>query len=156
MVIEIWKSSHRMELRRGDEVIRDFEVGFGRDPEGTKQVRGDKRTPVGEYFVTEKHHSQRFHRFIGLSYPNIEDANRGYESGLIGADQWAKLFVAIAGGREPAQTTLLGGRIGIHGFGGRPYVPAIDWTDGCIAVSNEESEFLYENIPVGTKVRIHD
>jgi len=154
--LEIWKSQHRMELRRGAELLREFDVAVGLVPEGTKQRRGDKRTPVGDYYVAEKHRSGRFHRFLGISYPNIDDADRAYDTGLISAGEWAGIFAAIADGDEPASGTQLGGRIGIHGYGPRPYIPALDWTDGCIAVSNEDAEYLYTTVPVGTRVRIHD
>ncbi len=155
-VLAIWKSKHRMELWLDGELLRDFEIALGRSPVGHKEVQGDKRTPVGRYHVVEKHHSKRFHRFLGLNYPNVDDANRGYESGLISARQWAELFVAEDRVASPASTTTLGGWIGIHGYGHRPYIPVIDWTDGCIAVSNEEVEYLYSRLPVGTSVIIHD
>lgn len=154
--IEIWKSQHRMEVRHGAQILREFDVAFGLAPDGTKQRRGDKRTPVGDYYVTEKHRSGRFHRFLGISYPNIDDADRAYDAGLISAAEWARVFVAIAAGGESAQGTELGGRIGIHGYGPRSYIPTLDWTDGCVAVSNEDAEYLYSTVPVGTLVRIHD
>ncbi len=155
-VVRVYKSARRMELRRDGEVVREFEVALGLNPIGDKEIQGDKRTPVGSYQVSEKHISSRFHRFIGLNYPNVDDANRGYEEGAISARQWAELFVAEERGKSPIASTKLGGRIGIHGYGARPYIPVIDWTDGCVAVSNEESEFLYERLPLGTPVVIYD
>jgi len=152
----MWKTKRRMELRYDGALVRDFEIALGRTSVGHKEMQGDKRTPVGRYFVSEKHHSRRFHRFLGLNYPNGDDANRGYETGLISARQWADLFVAEESGEEPPATTGLGGRIGIHGYGHRPYIPVIDWTDGCIAVSNEEAEYLYRTLPVGTQVVIYE
>ncbi len=145
-----------MELWRDGGVVRDFEVALGENAVGDKEVRGDKRTPVGSYYVSDKHVSGRFHRFIGLNYPNVDDANRGYEGGAISARQWADLFVAEDRGSSPTSSTRLGGTIGIHGYGSRPYIPVIDWTEGCVAVSNEESEFLYERLPLGTPVEIYD
>lgn len=155
-VLAIWKARHRMELWLDGALLRDFEIALGVSSVGHKEMIGDKRTPVGRYYVVEKHHSKRFHRFLGLNYPNLDDANRGYETGLISAGQWADLFVAEDGGAAPQATTNLGGRIGIHGYGYRPYIPAIDWTDGCVAVSNDESEFLYRTLPIGTSVLIYD
>lgn len=152
--LKIYKTAHRMELWHDGELLREFEVALGRSPEGHKEFQGDKRTPVGRYFVVEKHVSRRFHRFLGLNYPNADDASRGYDNGAISARQWADLFVAEERGDAPSATTMLGGRIGIHGYGGRPYIPVIDWTDGCIAVSDEESEYLYRLVPIGTPVEI--
>lgn len=155
-MLAIWKKKHRMQLWLDGHLVHEFEVALGRSPEGDKEVQGDKRTPVGRYAIVEKHHSKRFHRFLGLNYPNVDDANRGYELGHISAHQWADLFVAEDRGDSPQATTRLGGRIGIHGYGHRPYIPVIDWTDGCVAVSNEEAEYLYNRLPVGTPVLIYD
>ena len=155
-VLAIWKTKHRMELWLDGTLLREFEIALGRNPVGHKEFQGDKRTPTGRYAIAEKHHSKQFHRFLGINYPNIEDADRGYEMGLISAREWADLFVAEDRRASPLSTTNLGGRIGIHGYGHRPYIPVIDWTDGCIAVSNEEAEYLYSRLPLGTEVLIYD
>ncbi len=153
-VIEIWKTQRRMEIRHGDAVVRDFKISLGQDPRDGKRYRGDMRTPVGRYYVSEKHVS-RFHRFLGISYPNVEDADRGYSQGIIDAGQWADIFFAQWRGAAPTWRTQLGGRVGIHGTGGRPHIP-VDWTEGCIAISNEDIEFLYDYAPVGTPVIINE
>jgi murein L,D-transpeptidase YafK len=155
-LLKIYKTDHRMELWHADQLVREFVIALGRSPDGHKEMQGDRRTPVGRYFIAEKHVSNRFHRFLGLNYPNAEDASRGYDNGAISARQWADLFVAEERGDAPSSSTLLGGRIGIHGYGWRPYIPVIDWTDGCIAISNEESEYLYQLLPVGTPVLIEE
>ena len=153
-VLEIWKSQRRMELRYGDIVDRQFRVSLGRAPHFGKEERGDYRTPVGRYYIAYKKPS-RFHRFLGLSYPNIDDAEKGYQRGLINADQWADIYFANLTGETPTSGTPLGGMVGIHGFGDRDYLP-IDWTEGCIAISNGEIEYLYELLPVGTPVIINE
>jgi murein L,D-transpeptidase YafK len=152
--IEIWKAQRRMELRYGDYVDRQFKVSLGRAPHFAKEERGDYRTPVGRYYIAFKKPS-RFDRFMGISYPNIDDAEKGYQRGLIGADQWADIFFANMNLDTPPPRTPLGGMVGIHGFGDRDYLP-IDWTEGCIAVSNDEIEYLYNVTPVGTPVLIHE
>lgn len=153
-VIEIWKSQRRLEFRYGDHVDRTFRISLGRAPHFAKEERGDYRTPVGRYYISDKRVS-RFHRFMHVSYPNVEDAERGYQRGLIDAGQWADIFFANMSGEMPTQRTRLGGLVGIHGFGSREYLP-IDWTEGCIAVSNEEIEYLYDLTPVGTPVIINE
>lgn len=144
-----------MELLRGDELIRRFPIVLGTDPRESKRLQGDGRTPVGEYVIREKHRSARFHLFLGLNYPNIDDAERGYRDGLIDPDQWVDIFFANARGQPPPSGTRLGGQVGIHGFGERPLLP-VDWTEGCIAVSNDEIEYLYDRLPVGTPVIIRE
>ena len=152
--LEIWKGQRRMDLRQGEHVLRQFQVVLGIAPHYAKEARGDYRTPVGRYYISEKHVS-RFHRFLGLSYPNVDDAERGYSRGLIDANQWADLFFANLNGASPTPATALGGRVGIHGFGDRPFIP-IDWTEGCIAIRNEDIEYLYDVVPVGTQVVINE
>jgi len=153
-VVEIWKAQRAMELRDGERVVRRFVVALGLDPKKAKRIRGDLRTPVGRYYVSDKRPDSPFHRFLGISYPNTEDAERGYQSKVIDADQWVQIFLANLRGDLPSWRTALGGRVGIHGYGGRPLV-RVDWTEGCIAVSDEEIEFLYERVPIGTPVIIH-
>jgi murein L,D-transpeptidase YafK len=153
-VLEIWKGERRMVLRDGETELRRFPVVLGRAPRYPKEVRGDLRTPVGRYHISEKHVS-KYHRFLGINYPNVDDAERGYGQGLIDPTQWADIFFANWRGAMPPAHTRLGGKVGIHGFGGRPYVP-IDWTEGCIAVSNEDIEYIYAVAPVGTPVYIHE
>jgi murein L,D-transpeptidase YafK len=151
--IEIWKAKRHMELRQGDRVLREFRIVLGAAPSHAKERRGDHRTPVGRYYITGKKTS-RFHRFLALSYPNVEDAERGYHRGLIDAGQWADIYFANLRGDTPTAQSALGGMVGIHGFGGRPYLP-IDWTEGCIAISNDDVEYLYQVVSVGTPVIIN-
>lgn len=154
--IEIWKGKRKMVLRDGRQVIRRFKISLGLDSDGgAKRFRGDNRTPEGRYYVSDKNPGSRYHRFLGLSYPNIEDAERGYAANLIDPTEWADIFLANLKHEAPAAGTALGGRVGIHGHGGRPEI-GVDWTEGCIAVSDEEIEFLYEVVEIGTPVVIHE
>jgi murein L,D-transpeptidase YafK len=155
VLLQIWKGQRAMELVRGDQVVRRFSIVLGSDPRDSKRIQGDGRTPVGEYVIQEKHPSARFHLFLGLNYPNIDDAERGYREGLIDPNQWVDIFFANARRRLPPSNTRLGGQVGIHGFGERPLIP-IDWTKGCVAISNEEIEYLYRQLPLGTPVIIHE
>lgn len=154
-VIEIWKAQRKMQVRQGGVLVGEYRVALGQDPRRGKEVKGDGRTPVGRYYVSDKNPSSQFHRFLGISYPNAEDAERGYRNGLLDAGQWADIFLANMRGDAPPPYTVLGGRVGIHGFGGRPYVP-VDWTEGCIAVSDDEIEVIYDRVPVGTPVIIYE
>lgn len=154
-VIEIWKAQRKMQVRQGGVLVGEYRVALGQDPRRGKEVKGDGRTPVGRYYVSDKNPASQFHRFLGISYPNAEDAERGYRNGLLDAGRWADIFLANMRGDAPPSYTVLGGRVGIHGFGGRPYVP-VDWTEGCIAVSDDEIEVIYDRVPVGTPVIIYE
>jgi murein L,D-transpeptidase YafK len=154
--LEVWKGRRIMVLVEDGAVSRQFEIALGSEPRDPKAVEGDNRTPVGRYVISDKNGVSRYHRFLGISYPNVDDAERGYAEGRISAGQWANIFLANLRGTRPPPDTGLGGRIGIHGYGGRPYIPEIDWTEGCIAVSDEEVDFLHRRLPVGTVVVIHE
>jgi len=155
ITIHVWKQRHAMVLQQGDEVIRRFEVALGKDPASSKEQQGDGRTPEGNYYICEKRPNSRFHRFLGISYPNIEDAERAYDEHLISADEWADIFFANLRETTPPWQTALGGRVGIHGYGGRELIP-VDWTEGCIAVSDADIEYLYDQVPLGTRVIISE
>ena len=154
-VIEIWKTQRKMRLHEAGRVVGEYRIVLGTQPSATKEVRGDGRTPVGRYYVSDKNPASQYHRFLGISYPNAEDADRGYRRGLLNAGQWADIFLANLRGAAPPPSTSLGGRVGIHGFGGRPYMP-IDWTAGCIAVSDDDIEVIYNRVPVGAPVIIYE
>jgi hypothetical protein len=153
--LEVWKAKREMWLKYGDRVMRSFRISLGTNPVATKLHRGDGRTPVGSYYVCEKRPSKRFRRFLGISYPNVDDAERAFAAQLISADQWADILFANLRKRVPPWRTALGGWVGIHGHGGRRTM-GIDWTEGCIAVSDRDIDYLYGVIPVGTPVIIHD
>jgi murein L,D-transpeptidase YafK len=153
--IEVWKSRREMQLRDGAQVLQRFQVALGIQPKAPKRMRGDLRTPVGRYFISAKRPSKEFYRFLGISYPNVVDAERGYKDRLIDARQWGVIFLANLRGNSPTWQTPLGGMVGIHGYGGRPHI-VVDWTEGCIAVGNDEIEVLYDAVSVGTPVLIHE
>jgi lipoprotein-anchoring transpeptidase ErfK/SrfK len=151
--IHVLKQQRQLVLRQGDQVVQTFPVVLGRQPVGAKEYRGDNRTPEGTYYIAEKRANSRFHRFLGISYPNREDAERGFAQRLINANEWADIFFANLRKLMPPASTLLGGRVGIHGHAGRKEL-AYDWTEGCIAVTDPAIEYLYELVPVGTPVYI--
>lgn len=153
--IQVRKRERALEILDGGRVIRRFPVRLGADPDTPKMVRGDHRTPVGTYYIREKRSQSRFRRFLGLSYPSIDDADRGLDHGIINQEQWADIFFANVKGRMPPADTKLGGLIGIHGYGGRPELPS-DWTQGCIAVSDDAIDVIYSYVEVGTPVVIYD
>ncbi len=153
--LRVWKQRHEMWLQEGDQVLRKFQVALGRDLNAGKLFRGDGRTPEGTYYICQKRPQSRFRRFLGISYPNVDDAERAFAQRLISADEWASIFFANLDRTTPPWSTLMGGRVGIHGYGGRPYTPA-DWTLGCIAVSDADIDYLYDRVPLGTPVVISE
>jgi hypothetical protein len=115
----------------------EFSAELGANWVGDKRVKGDKATPEGMYKITKKFDGSRtkYHKALLLDYPNDEDKRKFKEE--------------IENGSLPA-TSKIGGLIEIHGNGGK----GIDWTEGCIALTDTEIEVVYKNVKVGTPVTI--
>ncbi len=146
--ILIEKSQRWLVVFDGEKPVKAYRaaLGFGR---GDKQREGDGCTPEGRFHVCVKNPKAKFTLSLGISYPNIEDAERGLKDGLITQDQHDRIVRAVRAGRQPPWKTPLGGEIMIHGSGsGR------DWTRGCIALDDADIRELYRRIPVGTAVTI--
>jgi murein L,D-transpeptidase YafK len=147
--IVVFKADRRLELYSGDKLLRTYKIGLGLNPVADKQREGDRATPEGEFYIFTKNPRSAFHLSLGISYPNIEDAERGLKNGLITRAQRDNIVRAIKRKQGPPQFTALGGLIYIHGNGA-----SSDWTWGCVALENEDIEELYQAIPVGTPVTI--
>lgn len=132
-----------------------FPVSLSREPVGAKQTLGDQRVPEGDYRVAGPARPSRFHLFLPIDYPSLEDAERALQAGRITRAQRDAIARAHAAGRLPPQNTALGGRLGIHGEGERWRGDlGLDWTEGCIAVSDDVIEWLAVAAPSGTPVAI--
>jgi|SRR5215213_8136007 len=143
------KKERLLQVYDDGELIKTYRVALGRAPSGDKEIEGDGKTPEGEFYVFTKNDQSRFYLSLGLSYPNAEAAERGLKENLITPDEHAEILKAVAEKRMPPQKTALGGEIYIHGGGATD-----DWTEGCVALPNEEIKELFAAIPVGTRVII--
>jgi murein L,D-transpeptidase YafK len=118
--VVVYKSARRLELLRGDEVLRSYKVALGLQPTGGKERAGDFRTPEGNYRLIRRNARSDFFLSIQISYPGPDDLKR-----------------ARVNGWQP------GGSVMIHGLPNQlkrepTYYETRDWTDGCIAVSNAD------------------
>ena len=147
--IIIHKKRRKLELFDGKTLVKTYEIVLGKTPVGDKEIEGDGRTPEGKFYVFTKNDKSKFHLSLGLSYPNLEDAERGLSAGLITKAEYEAIAEAIAEKKMPPQTTKLGGEIYIHGGG-----TDRDWTQGCVALADDDIKKLFDSIPVGTPVRI--
>ncbi|MDZ4065039.1 MAG: L,D-transpeptidase [Coriobacteriia bacterium] len=147
--IVISKSLRTLTVMSEGAHAKTYRIALGRDPVADKEREGDARTPEGDFYVCSRNAESRFHRALGLSYPNEEDAERGTAAGLISKREHNDITRAIHAMKRPPWHTALGGEIMIHGGG-----TASDWTDGCIAMSDADAEELFVATPLGTPVRI--
>ena len=159
--VEISKSDRILAVKQDEALIKQYSISHGRGGKGTKIRAGDRKTPIGTYRVTNFKSNSKFHFFIQLNYPNPRDAWRGYRNEVISADEFKQIVLAYKRNSLPPQNTGLGGYIGIHGIG--PLTDkksqiheANNWTEGCIAVTNEEINELRKYISLGTKVVIRE
>ena len=148
--IVVSKSKRQLELYSDGAVVRTYRIGLGLNPVPDKQREGDRATPEGDFYIFIKNPKSAYHLSLGLSYPNIEDAERGLRDGLITRAQHDRIVKAIKTRTAPPQYTALGGLIYIHGNGS-----STDWTWGCVALDNKDIEELYKVVDVGTPVKIN-
>jgi len=130
------KSAHRLELYRGTELLRSYSVSLGRGPAGPKQHEGDGRTPEGSYTLDYRKADSSFHRALHVSYPSPADA-----------------AAAKAAGVNPGGLIMIHGMRNGLGFLGKLHT-LIDWTDGCVAVTDSEIEEIWRVVPDGTPIHI--
>ncbi|HEY8459469.1 MAG TPA: L,D-transpeptidase family protein [Blastocatellia bacterium] len=138
-----------------ERLAKTYRIALGNNPTGPKRRQGDGATPEGDYYITHKNPRSNFYLSLGVSYPNVIDANRGLKEGLITKAQHQAIVSAINAKAKPPQNTKLGGDIFIHGGGtGKLFGLIRDWTLGCVALENDEIKELFEMIPVKTSVKI--
>lgn len=148
--ILVYKEERKLELWLNGELKNSYSIGLGKNAKGRKQKEGDKMTPEGEYYVCTRNQNSKFYLSLGVSYPNIEDAKNGLESGLIDEETYEQIENTIQKKECPPWYTALGGEIMIHGHGGDK-----DWTKGCIAVDDEVMDVLWEVCQLGTLIVIY-
>jgi murein L,D-transpeptidase YafK len=136
-LVEVFKEARRLDLKRGETVIRSYRVALGFSPQGHKEREGDGRTPEGVYRIDARNPRSAFHLSLRVSYPDAADEAHAMKLGV-----------------PP------GGDIYIHGLPNglrKLFVrhPLEDWTTGCIAVSDAEIREIWSLVPTGARVMIH-
>lgn len=160
-ILEIQKSNRILFVKKNGRVHRTFRVSLGKGGAGDKSKSGDKITPVGTYKISYYNDESRFHFFMQINYPNAKDALHGLKNKTIDRDTFSQIVYAQQENRVPDQKTDLGGALGIHGIG-EETDEKLDlhrdenWTNGCIAMKNEEIEELRNFVHIGTTVVIFD
>ena len=130
------KHERKLYLRRHGETLKSFHIALGSRPVGPKIELGDGRTPEGLYQIVGREVRSDFYRALRLSYPNSADRERAKR---IGVNPGGGIMIhAVPQGYEPTG----------------PGVPMIDWTDGCIAVTNADMDEIWARVADGTPVEI--
>lgn len=144
-------------VMQGEQVRRRYEnISIGRAGTTADKHRNDDKTPLGEYRIARVASKTSFHRYYGFDYPTLDQAGRGLLAGVITRHQYEQIRKARRSGQMPPQGTPLGGHIGIHGIGAGDIQVHDDfnWTNGCVALTNEQIDDLAQWIEIGTRVVI--
>ncbi|MCC6345649.1 MAG: L,D-transpeptidase family protein [Nitrospirales bacterium] len=134
--IMIEKKARRLTLLAKGKVLKTYKIALGGNPNGPKERQGDNKTPEGTYLIDARNRNSGYHLSLHISYPNEKDKKRAKELGV-----------------PP------GGDIMIHGikngfsWAGELHTN-VDWTKGCIAVTDQEIEEIEKLVPNGTLVEI--
>ncbi len=135
-LVNVDKSKRRMYLMEDGIVVKEYRIALGANPKGHKQQEGDNRTPEGNYTLDYIINDSAFYRSIHISYPDAIDVLEARRQGV-----------------DP------GGDIKIHGLKNDEhqeprYIQSFDWTNGCIAITNEEMDEFIKLVPMGTPITI--
>ncbi len=134
--VTVDKSKRRIYLLEQGQTIRTYRIALGKFPQGPKHQEGDQRTPEGDYVLDAINLNSNFYKAFHISYPAAKDIAYARQYGL-----------------NP------GGDIHIHGlkngYQRHPeFIQSFDWTNGCIALTNEEMDEFIRLVPVGTPIHI--
>ncbi|WP_136254401.1 L,D-transpeptidase family protein [Onishia niordana] len=158
---ELWllidQSSSSLEIYRGDKMVERFSpVSVGRG--GVKRLRreGDRSTPSGVFHINRVKLNSDFHIFLGIDFPTAGHAREAWEAGMMTGREYGDFMSDLRRTGQPPQDTVLGGYIGIHGLGeADPEIHRrFDWTQGCVAVTNAQIDYLTDLVTIGTRVVI--
>ena len=134
--VVVLKKERTLQLFSQGKLIKTYKVALGGEPVGPKTRQGDHRTPEGSYILDSRNPHSKFYKSIHISYPSSHDRALARQNGF-----------------SP------GGDVYVHGlpngygaFGAAHRLR--DWTDGCIAVTNEEMDEIWKAVSNGTRIEI--
>lgn len=135
-LLVVKKSDNKLMAYANGKLLKTYQISLGDSPMGHKEFEGDEKTPEGVYTINAKNDKSGYHKNLGVSYPNEND-----------------IAHAKSIGKPP------GGDIKIHGIRNglgiiSKFQRLINWTNGCIALTNNEVDELYASVKIGTRIEI--
>lgn len=135
-LVVVEKSKNLLSLYKADRLLASYHVVFGGNPVGFKESQGDGKTPEGRYILDTKKSDSAFHKAFHVSYPNAEDVNRAKKLGV-----------------DPGGDVMVHGQK--NGFGWASFISqSFNWTKGCIALTNDDIDAMWEVVDAGTPIDI--
>lgn len=132
----VYKSQRKLVLLSREKEVRSYKVALGAEAVGPKTRQGDHRTPEGSYILDAQNPASHFYKAFHISYPNSKDTANARKLGV-----------------NPGGDIMLHGLAKEYAWLGKSHT-LHDWTDGCIAVTNEEMDELWKLVRVGTPIDI--
>ena len=135
-LVKVDKSERKMYLIENGATLKEYSISLGRNPQGHKQQEGDQKTPEGEYVLDYVNEDSSYYRSMHISYPNQMDKLHAKSKGVSPGG-----FIMVHGQK--------------NGFGWlSSFTQTMDWTDGCIAITNREMDEFLSLVDVGTTIVI--
>jgi murein L,D-transpeptidase YafK len=132
----VYKSERKLVLLSHGKELRSYKVALGSEPVGAKSRQGDHRTPEGLYVLDGRNPNSHYYKAFHISYPNARDVANAKKLGV-----------------SPGGDIMLHGLPKEYAWVGKSHV-LHDWTDGCVAVSDEEMDEIWKMVRVGTTIEI--
>jgi murein L,D-transpeptidase YafK len=135
-LVVVKKSESLLYLKKNGKTLKKYKVSFGANPKGHKVKEGEERTPEGRYHLDYKKADSSFYKAIHISYPNEQDIKRARDLGV-----------------DPGGLIMVHGQK--NGFGWLSFITQLfNWTDGCIALTNEDMDEVWESVDMGIPIDI--
>ena len=135
--VVVHKKECTLTLQDHGKLLQTYKIALGGEPVGTKTKQGDHKTPEGSYVLERRNEHSRFYRSLHVSYPSADDQARAQKAGV-----------------DPGGDIMVHGLPNGFGWLGKSH-RLRDWTDGCIAVTNEEMDEIWRAVADGTPIEIN-
>lgn len=130
------KSERKLHLLSKGQPLKSYKVSLGKQPRGPKLREGDQRTPEGLYWLDWRKASDKFNLSMHISYPNARDQARARTEGV-----------------SPGSMIMLHGTP-LDDHYPEWYFHGLDWTEGCIAMRNDDMREVWSLVRDGTLIEI--
>lgn len=135
--ILIHKAARKMYLLSNGKIVKEYDIALGFEPIGAKERQGDGKTPEGLYKISGRNIKSRYHKSLRVNYPAQKDLENAKAKGI----------------KDPGGDIMIHGLPNGMGAIGRAHLLR-DWTLGCIAVTSDEIDEIWELVPNETPVEI--
>jgi murein L,D-transpeptidase YafK len=138
--LEVFKSKRQLLAFSNGKLIKTYTIALGKNPNGAKHFQNDFKTPEGEYVINDKNAFSQYHKNLGISYPNKNDI-------VFARKNWKDPGSAIKIHGLPNKLNWAKRGQKLHRFS--------DWTNGCIALTDDEIDELFKTVKIGSPITIY-